>query len=185
MLRKCRICSVSPAASSATSPVLILRRNGGEPLVPHRAGSGEQCDQARARQEHPDQALCAEGDGVALSIRDDGAGLPEDVRNSTGMGLHIMNYRAKMIGATLQIQRCSQWERGGHCGTVVTCKLPDHLRSMNAAEQDQGLRGRRPPHRAPGTFATDQPGARPDGLRGSRGCAHGARCHRSTRSPIF
>jgi len=67
--------------------------------------------------------LCADGEGVALSIRDDGAGLPEDVRNSTGMGLHIMNYRAKMIGATLQVQRCSDRGQDGHAGTVVTCKL--------------------------------------------------------------
>jgi PAS domain S-box-containing protein len=62
--------------------------------------------------------LCADGDGVALSIRDDGVGLPEDVRNSTGMGLHIMNYRAKMIGATLRIRPHTE-----HTGTVVTCKL--------------------------------------------------------------
>jgi PAS domain S-box-containing protein len=64
--------------------------------------------------------LCADDDGVSLSIRDDGAGLPEDFRNSKGMGLHIMNYRAKMIGATLQVQP------GSHAGqreTVVTCKL--------------------------------------------------------------
>jgi PAS domain S-box-containing protein len=60
--------------------------------------------------------LSADGGGVALSIRDDGRGLP-DVRNSSGMGLHIMNYRAKMIGATLQVERCSEG------GTVVTCKL--------------------------------------------------------------
>jgi PAS domain S-box-containing protein len=62
--------------------------------------------------------LCSDEDGVALSIRDDGLGLPEDVRNSTGMGLHIMNYRAKMIGAALQIR-----PREGRSGTVVTCKL--------------------------------------------------------------
>jgi PAS domain S-box-containing protein len=67
--------------------------------------------------------LCADGDGVSLSIRDDGAGLPKDVTNSTGMGLHIMNYRAKMIGATLQIQSGSRGEPSGHSGTVVTCKL--------------------------------------------------------------
>jgi len=70
--------------------------------------------------------LCAEGDGVCLSVRDDGVGLPEDVRNSKGMGLHIMNYRAKMIGATLQVQPCSGHEPAGPAGdsgTVVTCKL--------------------------------------------------------------
>jgi PAS domain S-box-containing protein len=64
--------------------------------------------------------LCADNGGVALSIHDDGVGLPDSVRNSTGMGLRIMNYRAKMIGATLRIQPRSQ---GGRGGTVVTCKV--------------------------------------------------------------
>jgi PAS domain S-box-containing protein len=61
--------------------------------------------------------LCSGDDGVSLSVRDDGRGLPEDVRNSQGMGLRIMNYRAKIIGAALQVQRCAQG------GTVVTCAL--------------------------------------------------------------
>jgi PAS domain S-box-containing protein len=64
--------------------------------------------------------LYADGDGISLSIRDDGCGLPRNVRNSTGMGLHIMNYRAKMIGATLQVEASTH---DGHTGTVVTCKL--------------------------------------------------------------
>jgi len=34
-----------------------------------------------------------------------------------GMGLRIMNYRAKMIGGTLQVKR------GPMGGTVVTCHL--------------------------------------------------------------
>jgi len=67
--------------------------------------------------------LCAEDDCLKLSIHDDGVGLPADVRNSTGMGLHIMNYRAKMIGAELQVQRCSDHGHDGPSGTVVTCKL--------------------------------------------------------------
>ena len=57
------------------------------------------------------------GDGVTLSITDDGLGLPEDTAGSPGMGLHIMNYRAKTIGGALRIQRCP---RGG---TAVTCEL--------------------------------------------------------------
>jgi PAS domain S-box-containing protein len=70
--------------------------------------------------------LCAEGDGIALSVCDDGVGLPKDVRSSTGMGLHIMNYRAKMIGATLQVQPSSidaHAPGSGHAGTIMTCKL--------------------------------------------------------------
>lgn len=59
-----------------------------------------------------------DGDRLVLTIDDDGCGLPADTRNSPGMGLHIMNYRAKMIGAALRVQRSA---RGG---TVVTCALP-------------------------------------------------------------
>jgi two-component system CheB/CheR fusion protein len=61
--------------------------------------------------------LSADDGSVTLCIRDDGKGLPPDVNNSSGMGLHIMNYRAKMIGGTLEIKPCS--ERG----TLVSCKL--------------------------------------------------------------
>jgi PAS domain S-box-containing protein len=62
-------------------------------------------------------SLTPDGDGAALRITDDGVGLPEDVGSSPGMGLHIMNYRAKMIGAVLQIRR------GSPSGTVVTCAV--------------------------------------------------------------
>jgi nitrate/nitrite-specific signal transduction histidine kinase len=34
------------------------------------------------------------------------------------MGLHIMNYRAGMIGGTLEIRQDSP------CGTIVTCRFP-------------------------------------------------------------
>ncbi len=67
--------------------------------------------------------LIGDDDSIALSIRDDGVGLPAEVRSSAGMGLHIMNYRAKMIGATLQVQPGSDRGLVGHTGTVVTCKL--------------------------------------------------------------
>jgi signal transduction histidine kinase len=73
--------------------------------------------------------LWADGDDVSLSITDDGVGLPQNVRNSTGMGLHIMNYRAKMIGATLEVQACSNH---GKKGTVVTCTLQPVSGESNA-----------------------------------------------------
>lgn len=38
-----------------------------------------------------------------FEVRDNGRGLP-DSKNSTGMGLQIMNYRARMIGAELKIE---------------------------------------------------------------------------------
>jgi len=49
--------------------------------------------------------LGAVEDEVTLTIKDDGIGFSENLGASTGMGLHIMNYRAKMIGALLDIRR--------------------------------------------------------------------------------
>ena len=51
-----------------------------------------------------------------LSVIDDGSGLPRSGWNENGMGLRIMSYRAKLIGAKFNIRR----ER---IGTVVTCLL--------------------------------------------------------------
>lgn len=47
-----------------------------------------------------DIALCRSNDTVHLSISDDGRGIPEN-SSSRGMGLAIMQYRARMIGATI------------------------------------------------------------------------------------
>ena len=52
---------------------------------------------------------------IILSIQDDGAGL--STKKGKGMGLHIMPYRARMIGATLIVSG----ERGQ--GTQVVCSL--------------------------------------------------------------
>ena len=55
---------------------------------------------------------------VVLRIEDDGVGLPEQPRKGGGMGLHLMQYRADIIGALFDIRR------GADGGTVVTCSLP-------------------------------------------------------------
>jgi len=70
---------------------------------------------------HPKQIvirLAASQDQGALVIQDDGTGIPEVPGKAPGMGLHLMNYRARMIGASLQIHR------GEIRGTVVTCLFP-------------------------------------------------------------
>lgn len=51
---------------------------------------------------------------VSLSILDNGSGI-KDIARATGIGLRIMHYRARMIGAALRIES----EPDG--GTLVTC----------------------------------------------------------------
>jgi PAS domain S-box-containing protein len=53
-----------------------------------------------------------------LVIRDDGKGFPEGSASSQGMGLHIMNYRAGMIGGVLEIRPDPAR------GTIITCIFP-------------------------------------------------------------
>ena len=56
--------------------------------------------------------------GLQLLIDDDGVGLPDEVAWTPGMGMRIMHYRARLIGAILELQRRS----GG--GTQVSCTVP-------------------------------------------------------------
>jgi PAS domain S-box-containing protein len=62
--------------------------------------------------------LTAEQGRGTLLIKDDGRGIAESPASLRGMGLHIMNYRAGMIGGTLEVRRDSTK------GTVVTCNFP-------------------------------------------------------------
>jgi PAS domain S-box-containing protein len=57
---------------------------------------------------------------VHLQIRNNGESLPESLDRGHGMGLRIMGYRARVIGATLSIQM------DGNGGTLVTCSYPNH-----------------------------------------------------------
>jgi signal transduction histidine kinase len=65
-----------------------------------------------------DIGLSQRRDKFLLSIQDDGLGFTERLENKEGMGIRTMNYRANMIGASLDIQK----NPGG--GTVVICTLP-------------------------------------------------------------
>lgn len=73
--------------------------------------------------------LTQNGDGVELVVKDNGRGLPRHFEKRQGMGLKIMDYRASMIGAELQVQR------GNGGGTLLTCSLrskPDKLLKTKA-----------------------------------------------------
>jgi PAS domain S-box-containing protein len=67
--------------------------------------------------------LAVEQGRGTLLIQDDGKGISETCRTARGMGLHIMNYRAGMIGGSLEVKK------DGVRGTVVTCIFP----AQNAA----------------------------------------------------
>ena len=60
---------------------------------------------------------CADENGV-LTVRDNGAGLPDYVGESHGIGLRTMDYRAREIQGCLKV--CRQAPRG----TAVTCLFP-------------------------------------------------------------
>jgi len=55
------------------------------------------------------------GERWALIIRDDGVGFSTNFVSRSGMGIRIMHYRARVIGATLDLKS------DGASGTQVTC----------------------------------------------------------------
>jgi signal transduction histidine kinase len=69
--------------------------------------------------------LGAVEDEVTLTVKDDGIGFSDTSNASSGMGLHIMNYRAKMIGALLDIRR------GAAGGTIVICSFHNETLQKN------------------------------------------------------
>jgi signal transduction histidine kinase len=62
-------------------------------------------------------ALSREKKAIVLAVTDNGTRRAKK-RNSKGMGVHIMKYRAETIGATLSI------EPRRPNGTIVRCVLP-------------------------------------------------------------
>jgi len=76
---------------------------------------------ANAR-EHADPSriqlgLTEEGSDLVLSVCDDGRGWEGEAPDDEGLGLHLMRYRANLIGATLTLS-------SGDGQTVVECCLP-------------------------------------------------------------
>jgi signal transduction histidine kinase len=54
-----------------------------------------------------------------LIVKSDGIGFQEEMNNNTGMGLQIMNYRAAMIGGSLEVHK------RGEKGTILMCVFPN------------------------------------------------------------
>jgi PAS domain S-box-containing protein len=62
--------------------------------------------------------LAAEEKWGSLLVTDDGVGIPEPRGSTPGMGLHIMSYRAGMVGGRLEVRP----NAGG--GTAISCIFP-------------------------------------------------------------
>ncbi|PYK13490.1 MAG: hypothetical protein DME65_01720 [Verrucomicrobia bacterium] len=58
------------------------------------------------------------GSEMALRVIDDGVGFRTDSKTKPGLGTHIMGYRARLIGARLEVDSA----KGK--GTRVSCYLP-------------------------------------------------------------
>jgi len=67
---------------------------------------------------HIDVRLSANRDALSLSVADDGIGFVKTAKNTDGVGLSIMRYRANVLGGELEI------EAGPHGGTIVSCVVP-------------------------------------------------------------
>jgi PAS domain S-box-containing protein len=63
-------------------------------------------------------SLANGSDRLVLVVQNNGLSFPDLKGHATGMGLRIMNYRASLIGASLEI------ESSGPHGTRLTCSVP-------------------------------------------------------------
>ena len=72
-----------------------------------------------ARAERIIVSLTTRDDRVRLSVEDNGVGISRGLPNPGGMGMRIMEYRARMIGADFQIASA------GPRGTLVSCEMDE------------------------------------------------------------
>jgi len=77
-------------------------------------------------------SLDVEEDKTILTVHDDGVGLQEHSRQGKGMGINLMHYRAKMIGATLEVKGAP-----GR-GTTVTCIFDNNIHAQSTGEGTHG-----------------------------------------------
>jgi len=76
-------------------------------------------------------SLTEDNNTITLTVSDNGTGLPEGVEQTDGMGLRIMQYRASMIGSSLEVH-----SKPGE-GTTVQCSVRNIARG-NAGGQSHG-----------------------------------------------
>jgi PAS domain S-box-containing protein len=77
-------------------------------------------------------SLATNGSHVFLTIKDDGKGFPAAPKGK-GMGLRVMQHRARMIGATISVRQPKEG------GITVTCSLPGVHGAKRKPEQPRSL----------------------------------------------
>jgi PAS domain S-box-containing protein len=69
-----------------------------------------------------------QGQGV-LTITDNGSGIADIPANNAGMGRHLMNYRARVVGGSLEIQQVATG------GTMVSCSFPVRMMASESIRE--------------------------------------------------
>jgi signal transduction histidine kinase len=70
---------------------------------------------------------------IEVIVTDDGTGLSRKTSANPGLGLKIMEYRSRMLGASLAVERA-----GAAGGTIVTCTCPVEAAASQDFEHDTG-----------------------------------------------
>ena len=78
---------------------------------------------------HIQLSLFCRQDVLHFSIQDNGRGMPSETKRHKGMGLSVMEYRARAIGGTFEIHAAP-----GR-GTIVSCDLPLSEKNMNTRQR--------------------------------------------------
>jgi PAS domain S-box-containing protein len=77
--------------------------------------------------------------GMVMRITDDGVGFSDETKLKQGLGFHIMNYRAQLIGGHLEIESP---KRGGTC---ISCYLPDGALQSRKSKPKENGQSKHPP----------------------------------------
>jgi len=85
---------------------------------------------------------CDQEQGV-LTITDDGSGIANIPAKNAGIGRYLMNYRARVVGGSLEIEPAP---RGG---TVVTCLFPAKFSERRIGQSEAHQREAVPRDTAP------------------------------------
>ncbi|MFD1179579.1 histidine kinase [Paenibacillus puldeungensis] len=79
--------------------------------------------------EHCDINLKREGDAIKLMVEDDGAGIPDELKDSLGNGLKGMTERLALIEGSLELSP------GNNKGTKLSVIVPIPVKEMNGGER--------------------------------------------------